>query len=122
MVEQPQIVGLAPKRVSDLPSDEQAEVRRAMDIFRSFAELQAACDQIGANALQDQVKADSAAFMRQWQTEAIVMGWPQEGLFSAPKATEPGGLVYWLHGEEIRALGPEHAVTQSGRVFDRLAA
>lgn len=31
-----------------------------------------------------------------------------------------GGLVWSLQGEAVRALGPEHAVTTSGRVFDRV--
>jgi hypothetical protein len=29
------------------------------------------------------------------------------------------GLVWFLRGETIRALWPEHAVTDSARVFDR---
>ena len=60
--------------------------------------------------------------MRQWQTEAIIMGWPAKDLFAAPAPAERGGLVYWLRGEGARALGPEHAKSWSGRIFDRLAA
>jgi hypothetical protein len=33
--------------------------------------------------------------------------------------SSPGGLVWFLQGEAVRALGPEHAVTESGRTFDR---
>jgi hypothetical protein len=31
-----------------------------------------------------------------------------------------GRVVWFLNGEAVRALGPEHAVTEGGRVFDRV--
>ena len=31
----------------------------------------------------------------------------------------PGGLIWFIEGEEVQAFGPEHARTLSGRFFDR---
>ena len=114
--------GLKPLHVSELPKAEQDEVRCAMAIFHAFAELQAGASQGTADSIQEQARADSATFMRQWQTEAIILGWPAKDLFAAPAPAERGGLVYWLRGEGVRALGPEHAISWYERVFDRLAA
>ena len=61
-------------RVSELPPDEQAEVRSAMALFHAFAEHQAGAGQGTPDSVQEQARADSATFMRQWQTEAIIMG------------------------------------------------
>ncbi len=62
-------------RVSELPDAEQAEVRSAMALFHAFAEHQAGAGQGTPNSVQEQARADSATFMRQWQTEAIILGW-----------------------------------------------
>ena len=93
-----------------------------MALFHAFAEHQAGAGQGTPDSIQEQARADSVTFMRQWQTEAIIMGWPAKDLFAAPAPAERGGLVYWLRGEGARALGPEHAKSWSGRIFDRLAA
>ncbi len=60
---------------SQLPDAEQAEVRSAMALFHAFAEHQAGDGQGTHDSVQEQARADSATFMRQWQTEAIIMGW-----------------------------------------------
>jgi hypothetical protein len=49
-----------------------------------------------ADSIQEHATANSATFMRQWQTEAIILGWPAHDLFAAPAPAERGGLVYWL--------------------------
>ena len=62
-------------RVSELPPDEQAEVRSAMALFNAFAEHQAGASQGTPDSIQEQARTDAATFMRQWQKEAIIMGW-----------------------------------------------
>jgi hypothetical protein len=52
--------------------------------------------------------------------EALVrMGWPPGALFDVSHDDRPGGLVWFLEGETVRALGPERAFTETGRIFDR---
>jgi hypothetical protein len=52
--------------------------------------------------------------------EALVrMGWPPGALFDVPHDDRPGGLVWFLEGETVRALGPKRAFTETGRIFDR---
>ena len=46
-----------------------------MALFNAFAEHQAGAGQGTPDSVQKQARADSATFMRQWQTEAIIMGW-----------------------------------------------
>ena len=46
-----------------------------MALFHAFAEHQAGAGQGTPNSIQEQARADSATFMRQWQTEAIILGW-----------------------------------------------
>ncbi len=50
---------------------------------------------------------------------AAELGWTAGELFDAPRNGGPGGLVWFCAGEPVRALGPEHAVTTSGRIFER---
>lgn len=52
-------------------------------------------------------------FLREWQSLLIEFEWTIDDLFA------PSGLVYWLEVELVRALGPDHAVTESRRIFDR---
>jgi hypothetical protein len=47
------------------------------------------------------------------------MGWPPGALFDVPHGDRPGGLAWFLEGETVRALGPERAFTEMGRIFDR---
>ena len=111
-----------PKRVADLPDEERQEVQRALSIFHAFAELQSGATAEAANDDFQQAKADSATFMRSWTTEAVALGWSPNDLFAPPNAVGRSGLVCWLGGEQVRAFGPEHAVSASGRVFDKMAA
>ncbi len=85
-------------RVSELPPDEQAEVKSAMALFHAFAEHQAGACQGGPDSVKGQARADGATFLRQWQTEAIILGWPAHDLFAAPAPAERGGLVYLVRG------------------------
>ncbi len=60
-------------------------------------------------------------FLTAWASMAAAWGWTPGDLFDLPRDGGPGGLVWFIEGEEVQAFGPEHARTLSGRVFDRLA-
>jgi hypothetical protein len=70
--------------------------------------------------LQWRQALDAASrFFDQWGTLAETFGWSPGDLFDLPHDGRPGGLTWCLLGETVRALGPDHAITISGRVFDR---
>jgi hypothetical protein len=46
-------------------------------------------------------------------------GRPPGALFDVPHDDRPGGLVWFIEGETVRALGPKRAFTETGRIFDR---
>ena len=46
-----------------------------MALFNAFAEHQAGAGHGAPDSIQEQARVDSATFMRQWQTEAIILGW-----------------------------------------------
>jgi hypothetical protein len=49
------------------------------------------------------------------------LGWTAGELFDVPRDGRPGGLIWFIQGERIEAFGPQHARTDGGRTFDRLA-
>jgi hypothetical protein len=57
---------------------------------------------------------DGGLFLDQWAGLALEFGWSIDELFGRD------GLAWFLEGESVQALGPEHAVTVAGRVFDSL--
>jgi hypothetical protein len=59
-------------------------------------------------------------FLDKWGSIADTFGWSPGDLFDVPREGRPGGLAWFLAGETVRALGPEHAITTSDRVYDRL--
>ncbi|WP_036258180.1 hypothetical protein [Methylocapsa aurea] len=67
-----------------------------------------------------QAIAAAGLFLDQWGSLAVQFEWSPGDLFDVPRDGETGGVIWFCHGEEVRSLGPEHAVTASGRVFDRL--
>ena len=67
-----------------------------------------------------QVIDDAGRFLDQWGSRAVEFGWTPGDLFDVPCDGVQGGLAWFLEGEDVRSLGPEHAVTRSGRAFDRL--
>ena len=46
-----------------------------MAIVHAFAEHQAGASQGTLDSIQELARTDGATFMRQWQTEAIILGW-----------------------------------------------
>ena len=55
-------------------------------------------------------------FLQEWGAMAAEFGWAPGDIFGRD------GLAFWLETEIVTALGPEHAVTETGRVFARARA
>jgi hypothetical protein len=53
-------------------------------------------------------------FLQEWGNMAAEFGWQPDDIFSR------GGLAFWLETEIVKALGPEHSITERDRVFDRM--
>jgi hypothetical protein len=58
-------------------------------------------------------------FLNEWSGLAAELGWTADDIFDPPRAGDSGGLAYWLGTDIVTALGPEHAVTETDRVFER---
>ena len=63
---------------------------------------------------------DAGLFMDKWGSLAVELKWTPGDLFDLPRDGRRGGLLWFLEGEKVRALGPEHALTESAKVFDRV--
>jgi hypothetical protein len=64
-----------------------------------------------------QFAVDSAGrFLDEWGALASGFGWQASDVFGS------GGLAWFCAGERVRALGPDNAVTSSGRIFARRPA
>jgi hypothetical protein len=61
---------------------------------------------------------DAASFLDAWGSLADAFGWQSADLFDCPR-DEHMGLIWWLKGSNVTALGPEHACAGEP-VFDRL--
>jgi hypothetical protein len=59
---------------------------------------------------------DVGRFLDAWAGLAHDFGWLPDDIFG------PHGLAWFCGGERVRALGPDNAITKSGRVFSRPAA
>jgi hypothetical protein len=64
-------------------------------------------------------QAIDGRFLDAWGALAVEFQWPPGELFDVPRHDERCGLVWFLRGETVRALGPAHAITESGRNFLR---
>jgi len=62
---------------------------------------------------------DIGKFLEAWGSLAVESGWTPGDIFDVLR-DGCSGLAWWLAGEAVRSLGPEHAVIKSGRAFDRL--
>jgi hypothetical protein len=62
----------------------------------------------------DQACSAAEMFVREWGELAAEFGWQLDDIFGS------GGLAFWLETEIVTALGPEHAITERGRAFDRI--
>ena len=54
-------------------------------------------------------------FLDEWASLALDFGWRPPDIFG------PGGLAWFCAGERVRALGPDNAISASGRIFARLS-
>jgi len=58
-------------------------------------------------------------FLNAWGAFAVEFQWTPGELFDVPRHGERCGLIWFLGGETVRALGPAHATTESGRNYLR---
>lgn len=56
---------------------------------------------------------DAGRFLDEWAVLALDFGWPPDDLFGRR------GLAWFCAGERVRALGPDNAITATGRIFSR---
>jgi hypothetical protein len=56
---------------------------------------------------------DAGRFLDDWASLALDFGWQPDDIFGQD------GLAWFGAGERVRALGPENAITVSGRIFTR---
>jgi hypothetical protein len=68
---------------------------------------------------QRQAINDAGRFLDAWRALAAEFQWSPGDLFDVPRDGKPGGLVWFLKGEAVRALGHAHATTESARNFLR---
>ena len=61
---------------------------------------------------------DAGQLLDQWGALAAELQWKPGELFDLPDRDKPGGLIWWIRGERIEALGPCYARTESGRAFN----
>ena len=85
-----------------------------------YAEAWAAfqCRKPGHAAEAEWLRAvdDAGRFLDEWAGLALDFGWGPPDIFG------PGGLAWFCAGERVRALGPDNAITASGRIFARAPA
>jgi len=113
---------LLPLPIAQRSPAEQAEIRRALEIFHAFANLQtSSMPSVPKDALLS-ARADSVIFMRHWQTDAIFFGWSSESLFRPPANDDHGGLIFQLNGETVIDLDSHQAVTSSGIIINSSAS
>jgi hypothetical protein len=60
-----------------------------------------------------QAADDAGRFLDEWAALALGFHWQPSDIFG------PDGLAWFCAGERVRALGPDNAVTSSGRIFAR---
>jgi hypothetical protein len=59
---------------------------------------------------------DAGHFLDDWALLALDFGWQPLDIFG------PDGIAWFCAGERVRALGPDNAITGSGRIFTRRAS
>ncbi len=87
----------------------------------AFASLQCQRPLTVSDADWRQAINDAGLFLDEWGALAAEFQWKAVDLFDVPRDGRLGGLAWFLEGEAVRALGPEHVRLSDGRVFDRLA-
>ena len=64
---------------------------------------------------------DAGGFLDAWGCMVAEFGWTSGELFDVPRGDGTSGLIWFLKGEPVRSLGPDHAVLGNGtHVFDRI--
>jgi hypothetical protein len=116
--------GLAPPD----PDEAELEEREGMAIggvpepyLDAWARLQCQKPPRVSDAEWRQAIDDAGRFLDQRGSLAVEFRWSAGDLFDVPRDNGTCGLVWFLKGERVRGLGPEHAVLWGGeRVLDKL--
>jgi hypothetical protein len=64
---------------------------------------------------------DAGGFLDAWGSMAAEFGWTPGELFDVPRGDGTSGLIWFLKGEPVRSLGPDHAVLGNGTHVRRLS-
>ncbi len=62
---------------------------------------------------------DAGLFLDAWGANAAAMRWSTGELFDVPREGRPGGLVWRLKGERVKALGEARASLTDRRIVER---
>ncbi|HEV7910733.1 MAG TPA: hypothetical protein VGP28_06540 [Methylocella sp.] len=100
-------------------SEAKRQAAHAADYRTALAEFKQRAARGTTRFRHDQACWAAEMFLNEWQSVAIEFEWTTEDIFGPPRGTS-SGLAYWLGTEIVTALGPEHAVTETNRVFDRV--
>lgn len=129
---------LSPERLSTFANDEHLrglsgavtdslndiEERKAMaagscpeQFLDAYSRLQCQRPLSISDANWRQAIDDAGRLLDQWGSLAVEFQWTPRELFDLPGQDTHGGLVWWLRGEQVEALGPRFARTKSGRTY-----
>jgi hypothetical protein len=96
------------------PDDAGIEERKGMasdsvpePYLDAWARLQCQKPMRVSDAEWRQAIGDAGRFLDQWGSLAVEFGWSPGDLFDAPRDDSPGGLVWFIQGECIEAIGHE---------------
>ena len=119
-----------PKFPSQNQGVDLSEFAHVPPIYRAgMAELIGACPDGVFWQYHQWAIADCATFFKSPFGQAAAefsdsndcVGWTAEHLFTPPIHGKRGGLLWWLRGAEIEAMGGDWARNDGGEVFDLLA-
>jgi hypothetical protein len=100
-----------------------ATIATFQDFEKEFDRFQNGWSQGQPKWRKDQACWCAELFLRDWGQLAVEFGWTPDDIFASIGGARRG-LAWWLAADGtdvIRALGPEHAVTEDGsRIYDRV--
>lgn len=110
-------------KLETLTQPPSPEAYRAVGLFLAHSDLLVFGQTEIQHASLEQIRASATHLIRQWATDLVELGWEAPTVFGENTDRSCAyGLVHFLKGEKVRAIGPAHAITESGRVFERMAA
>lgn len=80
----------------------------------AWADFQASPPRLASAGAWQRAIEDAGLLLDHWGDRLAEYEWPAAAIFG------PEGLAWFVQGDGIRAVGPEHAITATDRVYDRL--